>query len=196
MVLDGRNRYRACLKAGVEPNTVDLTKAIANDAAALAWVISANIRRRHLTAEQKRELIAKLIKAQPEKSNRAIGKMAKADKNTVAAVRAEQEGRGEIHHVEKRIDTKGRKQPAKRPKQAEGKKAKLAALDMPTAEEAEESYQETLYDQACLILESMSGATRQRFFAHLREKCLALGEKTEPEPVPAVEPITADDDTR
>jgi hypothetical protein len=160
MVLDGRNRYRACLKAGVEPNTVDLTKAIANDAAALAWVISANIRRRHLTAEQKRELIAKLIKAQPEKSNRAIGKMAKADKNTVAAVRAEQEGRGEIHHVEKRIDTKGRKQPAKRPKQAEGKKAKLAALDMPTAEEAEESYQETLYDQACLILESMSGATR------------------------------------
>ena len=36
------------------------------------YVISANIRRRHLTAEQKRELIAKLIKATPEKSDRAI----------------------------------------------------------------------------------------------------------------------------
>ena len=34
-----------------------------------AYVISANIRRRHLTAEQKRELIAKLIKATPEKAH-------------------------------------------------------------------------------------------------------------------------------
>jgi hypothetical protein len=39
--------------------------------------------------------------------------------------------------------------------------------DMPTAEEAEESYQETIYDQACLFLESMTGATRQRLFAHI-----------------------------
>lgn len=41
---------------------------------------------------------------------------------------------------------------------------------MPTAEEAEESYQETLYDQACLFLESMTGETRRRFFAHIKEK--------------------------
>lgn len=41
--------------------------------------------------------------------------------------------------------------------------------DMPTSEEADESYQETCYDQACLILEEMSGATRQRFFAHFEE---------------------------
>ena len=35
-----------------------------------AYVLSANVHRRHLTAEQKRELIAKVLKAQPEKSNR------------------------------------------------------------------------------------------------------------------------------
>jgi hypothetical protein len=59
MILDGRNRYRACLKAGFEPVTIDGGKLIKNPA---AYVISANIHRRHLTAEQKRELIAKLIK--------------------------------------------------------------------------------------------------------------------------------------
>ena len=35
----------------------------------LAYVISANIHRRHLAAEQKRELIAALLKAAPEKSD-------------------------------------------------------------------------------------------------------------------------------
>lgn len=43
--------------------------------------------------------------------------------------------------------------------------------DLPTAEEADESHQNTLYDHACLIVdEEMSGETRQRFFAHLRSK--------------------------
>src|SRR5262249_48331951 len=41
----------------------------------VAYVISANIKRRHLTTEQKRELIAKLIKAQPEKSSRQVAKV-------------------------------------------------------------------------------------------------------------------------
>jgi hypothetical protein len=40
---------------------------------------------------------------------------------------------------------------------------------MPTEAEAEESYQDTLYDQACLLLESMASETRQRFFAHIRK---------------------------
>jgi hypothetical protein len=43
--------------------------------------------------------------------------------------------------------------------------------DMPTAEEADESHQNTLYDHACLIVnEEMSGETRQRFFAYLKRK--------------------------
>jgi len=42
--------------------------------------------------------------------------------------------------------------------------------EMPTAEEAEESYQEPLYDQACLFLDSMTDATRQKFFAHVKER--------------------------
>jgi hypothetical protein len=73
-----------------------------------------NISRRHLTAEQKRDLIAKLLKANPEQSNRTIAKQVKADHKTVGSVRTELEGRGEVPHVETRTDSKGRKQPAKR----------------------------------------------------------------------------------
>jgi hypothetical protein len=78
------------------------------------FVISANIHRRHLTAEQKRELIAKLLKAKPEVSDRQIAKQVKVDHKTVATVRKGRELRGEIPHVEARTDTKGRKQPAKK----------------------------------------------------------------------------------
>ena len=53
------------------------------------YVISANIHRRHLTAEQKRELIAKLLKATPEKSDRQIAETVKASPTTVGTVRAE-----------------------------------------------------------------------------------------------------------
>jgi hypothetical protein len=42
--------------------------------------------------------------------------------------------------------------------------------EIPSEEEAEESHQQALYDQACLFLERMTGETRQRFFAHLRRK--------------------------
>jgi hypothetical protein len=78
------------------------------------YVLSANIHRRHLTAEQKRDLIAKLLKANPEKSDRQIGKMAQVSKNTAKSVRDEMEARGQIDHVEARTDTKGRQQPAKK----------------------------------------------------------------------------------
>jgi hypothetical protein len=81
-----------------------------------AFVISANFRRRHLNAEQKREVIAKLLKTQPEKSDRQIAEMLGVDHKTVASVRAEMEGRGEIPRAEARTDSKGRKQPTKRPR--------------------------------------------------------------------------------
>jgi hypothetical protein len=54
------------------------------------------------------------LAADPGKSDRAIARVAKVDHKTVAAVRAEAEGRGEIPHVETCTDTKGRKQPAKK----------------------------------------------------------------------------------
>jgi ParB-like chromosome segregation protein Spo0J len=108
-ILDGRNRYRACIEAGVDPTYPKRFAGARADA--VAFVISANIRRRHLTPIQKRDLIAKLLKASPEKSDRQIAKTVGVDNKTVAAVRS----REEIPHVDKRIDSKGRKQPATKP---------------------------------------------------------------------------------
>ena len=55
------------------------------------YVLSANLHRRHLAAAQKRELIAKLIKVQPEKSDRQIAETVKASPTTVGTVRAKME---------------------------------------------------------------------------------------------------------
>ena len=42
---------------------------------------------------------------------------------------------------------------------------------MPTQEEADKSYQQTIYDHVCQSVDTeMSGEPRQRFFAHLRRK--------------------------
>jgi hypothetical protein len=81
-----------------------------------ALALSFNVHRRHLTGEQRRELIAKLLKTKPEQSNRAIAKQIKVDDKTVASVRREMERRSEIPNVEARTDSKGRMQPATKPK--------------------------------------------------------------------------------
>jgi hypothetical protein len=51
------------------------------------YVLSANLHRRHLNGEQKRELIAKVLKAKPEASNSVIAKQVKADDKTCRARR-------------------------------------------------------------------------------------------------------------
>jgi ParB-like nuclease domain len=91
---------------------LDETVRQESDADPYDYVLSANVHRRHLTNEQKRELIAKVIKAKPELSDRQIGTKTGTDHKTVAKVRTQTEGRGEIPHVETRTDTAGRQQPA------------------------------------------------------------------------------------
>jgi hypothetical protein len=52
--IDGRNRALAFKEAGVKPNTVEWKH---NEVSPIAWVISLNLTRRHLTAPQ-RECVA------------------------------------------------------------------------------------------------------------------------------------------
>jgi hypothetical protein len=89
-ILDGRNRARACEAAGVEPR---FTPFRGEDPT--SFVIDMNVRRRHLTQEQKRECIDKLLQANPERSDRQIAEVIKADHKTIATVRKEKERRGE-----------------------------------------------------------------------------------------------------
>jgi DNA-binding Lrp family transcriptional regulator len=124
-VLDGRNRYRALRALGVSPVDIpghplgsfcgrDVLPARDPGRDPAGFVVSRNIHRRHLTAEQKHDLIAKLLKAQPEKSNRQIAATVKASPTTVGTVRAKMEKAGDVSKLDTRVDSKGRKQPAKK----------------------------------------------------------------------------------
>jgi hypothetical protein len=112
-ILDGRNRYRACIAAGIEPSFVNY-EDIAGRHDPLTFIVSVNLKRRHLTAKQKRDLVEKLLKAKPEVSNNAIATQVKVDDKTVAKLRRGMEARSEIPNVTSRTDTRGRKQPAKK----------------------------------------------------------------------------------
>jgi hypothetical protein len=138
-LLDGRNRLDAAELAGIKvlevrsdkDNRIDFCfprrELYGSDVDPFEFVLSANVLRRHLTAEQKRELIAKVLKARPQKSNRLIGEQIKVDHKTVASVRAEQEQRGEIPHLEKTVGKDGKARPAAKPSPEADMKAQALA---------------------------------------------------------------------
>jgi hypothetical protein len=127
-LLDGRNRLDAIEMVTGRPVEVGAPSIMAGEFLAIdgvteldgrkvdpwAYAVSANIHRRHLTAEQKREVMAALIKAQPEKPDLQIAKAVKVSPTTVGTVRREMEAKGDVSKLETRTDTKGRQQPARK----------------------------------------------------------------------------------
>jgi hypothetical protein len=106
----------AALNAGTAPPVGDVLDLNGRQVTLADYVISMNIKRRHLTGEQKHELIAKLMKIAPEKSDRQIAAQTKASPSTVGKVRKELEQTGDVSKLDTRTDAKGRKQPASKPK--------------------------------------------------------------------------------
>jgi ParB-like chromosome segregation protein Spo0J len=136
LILDGRNRDRACAAAGVTPEFIDrddITDPV-------AYVISANIKRRHLTNKQKRKLIVRLLQADPTKSDRQIAATMGVGHQLVGFVREEQEANRMIHPVAATTGADGRvrkrhkethtekvvKRAARRARTAEKRKKKAA----------------------------------------------------------------------
>jgi hypothetical protein len=115
VLLDGRNRLDAMALAGIEIKFDETLLHTVYQGDPYAYVVSANIHRRHLTTAQKSELIEKLLKADPTKSDRAIAATAKVDHKTVGTKRAALKAGGEIPQVGERAGRDGKtyKQPAK-----------------------------------------------------------------------------------
>ena len=183
-LLDGRNRLEAIEMVSGMPVEVGAPSIIAGDFLATDAVIvldgrkvnpwdyvdSANIRRRHLTTEQKREAITKLIKAQPEKPDLQIAKTVKVSPTTVGTVRREMEAKGDVSKLETRTDTKGRQQPAKKATTERNRKARERRAqkreDELKAHEVEEA--KAAAKAAQLAADLMKANLGQRVLAWLR----------------------------
>jgi hypothetical protein len=98
-IIDGRNRFRACEIAGVAPDIIERDDI--DDP--IAFVISANEHRRHLTRTQQRERIVAALKNDPTKSNNRIANELHLSDMTVAAVRRHLEAAFVIPKVERRV---------------------------------------------------------------------------------------------
>jgi len=90
-ILEGRSRYSICKALPYQFKDTDFVPLPAG-VDPLTFVISKNIVRRHLTGEQKRELVEKLLRKFPHLSSRSIAKMAHVSHPFVEKVRTEATG--------------------------------------------------------------------------------------------------------
>jgi hypothetical protein len=134
-LLDGRNRLEAMERGGIRfayamqspsrgpklasrcgyGSTLRHVAREADGVDPYAYVLSTNVNRRHLTAEQKRTIAAAVLKAQPAKSDRQVAKQTGVSHPTVAKERVKLEGTGDVEKVSTRTDSTGRSQPATKP---------------------------------------------------------------------------------
>lgn len=99
--LDGHHRTRIWAELGRDPRDIPtLVREGLTDQEKRDLVWMANVPRRHLTTDQKRELIRLRLKDRPELSNRSIASDVGVDHHTVGTIRDDLEQGGEIPHVE------------------------------------------------------------------------------------------------
>lgn len=107
VIVDGHQRVRAACEAGLTTIPAVQQKYEDEREETLALVM-ANIRRRHLTREERRGVIAEMLKLYPEKSNNQHAKEIGVSDMTVKAVRQELEATSQIRKLDKTVGADGR----------------------------------------------------------------------------------------
>lgn len=112
-ILDGHHRVAICAELDIY-NFPKIIRSGLSEQEKRSHVRSLNLTRRHLTRQQRQRLIAEQLRDTPTISDRAIAARLGVSHHTVKTSRKNLERRGQIAHVEKRTDTLGRSQPAKK----------------------------------------------------------------------------------
>lgn len=130
-IIDGHHRWEIGTRCGI-PVPTEVREGL-TEAQKVALSISLNKDRRQLTAAQKRDLIAKSIKSDPEATDREHARRTGVSPTYAGKVRAELEDAGEVSTVDTRRDPRGYQQPASKP-------APVVSIKTKTTEEVTETY--------------------------------------------------------
>jgi ParB-like chromosome segregation protein Spo0J len=112
-ILSGFNRWEIASELGLETIPLEIVEAEDRQ----AYAIEDNLARRHLTTDQKRKLVAYLLKQNPDLSDRQISKQSGTDHKTVSKIRKKAESTGEIPQLEERTGADGKQRRKPTPKQ-------------------------------------------------------------------------------
>lgn len=149
MILDGGNRYRACIEAGVEPEF----KEYSGDSI-VAYVLSSNLHRRHLSPGQQAAIVASAqdwAKAQTV-GNPQLRNVAQLD---TAANRAATSGAS--HRTQQMADAVAKKSPELAKQVAHGEISLPKALKQISPQKSVHTVQPD-YDEAAMQAEMMQDA--------------------------------------
>jgi hypothetical protein len=111
-IIDGNYRKAIADELGYECPEVMQAGLSEEEKRTLARAL--NLARRQLTHEQKRQLVADQLRETPDRSNRWVGKQLGVHHATVASVRAEMEGTGQIDQLERTVGNDGKARPARK----------------------------------------------------------------------------------
>lgn len=112
-VIDGHHRKEIADRHGLDcPRRFVYDRS---DEQKRTLALSLNLDRRHLTREQKRDLVQKSLKADPHLSDRQHAERTAVAHTTVSRARAELESTGALHQSETRLSADGRERPSSQP---------------------------------------------------------------------------------
>lgn len=160
MILDGGNRYRACLESGVDPKTVEF-----EGGNIVSFVLSSNLHRRHLSPGQQAAIVASAqdwAKAQPHGGDRKTDQGATLHLETVASRAAES---GASVRTQKMADKVAKKSPELAKKVAHGEISLPQAIKQitPVKEETEQDEEYGPSAEEIALMEEMEKANQSAF---------------------------------